>query len=141
MRKKTRASLFLIAIVILGTIACLLLLATSNTTAMYPAFPWHVTGRVTDGASNALGGVRVVAEGDVRITLMNKIEGTAIKTFHEETMTDTNGGFMLQFEACSFELSFTKSGYSSQTTNFYHSPSFGQKTNQMLEIVLDKEPR
>lgn len=113
---------------------------SSNRTAMYPAYHWNVTGKVFDENTNSLHGVRVTADGNVRVTLINHIAGTHIKTFHQETITDKSGNFALAFEACSFELSFRNIGYVGQITNFLHYSNYlGQDTQQTLKVFLKKQ--
>jgi hypothetical protein len=109
---------------------------TSNRTATYPSYGWHIVGRVCDNASNSLPGVNVNAEGVTRITFSNHVLGTDEQDFRRETVTDEAGRFELNFEASGFGLSFSRDGYDNQVTNFLHYENQGQDTNQVLLIYL-----
>lgn len=136
--RKMRVIAWCAAIFSLALVALVLL--TSNTTAMHPAYLWHIQGKVVDGSTNALPNVSVLASGKINFTLANLLFGTHVKTYSMETNTDERGHFLLSFSALGTSLTFHKDGYHEANLDFaayegLTNPPFSS-TTQYLNIVL-----
>ncbi len=79
--------------------------------AWKPARVWHLCGRVSDQASNAVADVRVLASGTTRWTLPNLLFGTRPPQFRASGLTGPAGGFAIRFKAASATLRFEKQGF------------------------------
>ena len=119
-------------------VSCLVFLVGMRFIYVAPAFPWHVEGTVTDKSSIPLGGVHIIAAGNVEVTGINKLFGTEVKMFRQETNTGREGGFAFNIKASNVHLIFSREGYAEQDTNFSRvATDRGDATNQMLHICLE----
>jgi hypothetical protein len=140
--KKAKLPVILMAMFVLA-LGCLAawFIFNSNQTAMFPTYGWTIAGRVCDEEAHPITGVNVTAQGATRVTFANRVFGTSVQGYLINTNTDEEGRFTLRFEASDCQLSFVKSGYISQSTNFFHYENLGQDTNPVVGVVLKTENR
>jgi len=127
-----------IAAVVLGIVSLWLFLQ-SDTTVVYPAFHWHITGTVLDASTNRLSNVTVTASGLVRVTALNKMIGTSPERFKIARPTDKRGEFDLRFQGMSVVMICERNGYVTKRLIFDHSFGNLDSTNQVLTIHLDSK--
>jgi hypothetical protein len=102
-----------------------------------PAYPWHLTGRVIDKATNPISDVNVTLLTTPRITGMDRLRERSPSPLALAATSDKSGRFVFDFSAAFFQVSFTKPGYANQELAFGPYVEAAPNTNPVLQVRLD----
>ena len=95
----------IILLIAAGSVMLYIFQSAANSEAMWPAYPWQVTGQVFDTSSVAISNATVTVSGTLSITAVSALTKMAPTSIHLEMATDGEGRFALTFKPPSFNWS------------------------------------